>query len=169
MLTNPMHTNYFGSSGLTHWKISSVIREVEYASLCNNSSPDDCSCLKFFWRMPRCTESFCIGQKNVCWTGNVSLKYKVCFIILQLSRRNARSSNVMRSECRSFEHSHDTHPSFPVQSPTNDSKVTDCSLWLTAKKWPQRAKNHSAVHKRHDVFYWTVSDFYKRFLLAMYS
>ena len=37
----------FGSSGLTHWKIRSVIREVECASLCNNSSPDDRSCLKF--------------------------------------------------------------------------------------------------------------------------
>ena len=48
MLTDPMHTYHFGSSGLTHWKIRSVIREVEYASLCNNSSPDDCSCLKFF-------------------------------------------------------------------------------------------------------------------------
>ena len=34
------------SSGLTHWKIRSVIREVECASLCNNLSPDDCSCLK---------------------------------------------------------------------------------------------------------------------------
>ena len=28
-------------------KIRSVIREVEYASLCNNSSPNDSSCLKF--------------------------------------------------------------------------------------------------------------------------
>ena len=39
---------HIGSSGLTHWKIRSVIiREVECASYCNNSSPDDPSCLKF--------------------------------------------------------------------------------------------------------------------------
>ena len=31
---------------MTHWKIRSVIREVESASLCNNSAPDDSSCLK---------------------------------------------------------------------------------------------------------------------------
>ena len=40
------HKIHIGSSGLTHWKIS-VIREVECASYCNNSSPDDRSCLKF--------------------------------------------------------------------------------------------------------------------------
>ena len=38
---------FAGSSGLTHWKIRSVIREVECASVCNNSSPKDRSCLKF--------------------------------------------------------------------------------------------------------------------------
>ena len=36
-----------GSSGLTLWKIRSMIHEVECASLCNKSSHDDCSCLKF--------------------------------------------------------------------------------------------------------------------------
>ena len=37
----------FSSSGLNHWKIEIVIREAECASLCSNSSPDSCSCLKF--------------------------------------------------------------------------------------------------------------------------
>ena len=41
------HKIHFGSSGLTHRKIIGVIREVECASLCNNSSPDHSRCLKF--------------------------------------------------------------------------------------------------------------------------
>ena len=49
MLLHAMHTTqiHFGSSGMTHWKIRSVICEVECASLCNNSLPDDYCCLKF--------------------------------------------------------------------------------------------------------------------------
>ena len=47
ILTRLMHSNSLWQRGLAHWKIIRVMREVECASMFNNSSPDDWNCLKF--------------------------------------------------------------------------------------------------------------------------
>ena len=47
MLTRLMHTNSHWQQWVDSLEIKSVIRDMECASLCNNSSPDYCSCLKF--------------------------------------------------------------------------------------------------------------------------
>ena len=58
--------------GLTHWKIRRVIGEVECASLCNNSSPDYCSCLEFRLEDTK-VHQIILQSLKIFRTGNASL------------------------------------------------------------------------------------------------